>query len=84
MMSVRTTLTLDADLFDLVRAEAARGRRSFREVLNERLRKGFSTVASPDGSPFQVEPFGVDREVVPVDETRLNQLVDLLENDTLL
>lgn len=77
---MRTTLTLDDDLFRLVREEAARSRRSVREVLNERLRRGFTTVRRPrGGARFVVEPFRTRGFAPGIDEARLNQLVDTLE-----
>jgi hypothetical protein len=80
---MRTTLTLDDDLLQLVREEAARTRRTVRSVLNERLRLGFASPRRPrPGRAFVVEPFAGRGFAPGVDEARLNQLVDTLETES--
>jgi hypothetical protein len=78
---MRTTLTIDDDLFDLVRQEAARTRRQFKEVLNERLRKGLTehNGKRPKRAKFKVKPFPRGGFAPGIDETKLNQLFDTLE-----
>ncbi len=76
---MRTTLTVDDDLLDLVKQEAARTRRPFRDVLNDRLRLGFSAAARKSGGRFVVEPFATKGFAAGVDERKLNQLVDELD-----
>lgn len=80
---MRTTLTIDDDLFDRIRHEAARTRRRFRDVLNERLRLGFSTgnTTRKGASKFKVEPFPASGFAPGVDEKKLNQLFDILESE---
>lgn len=46
MLSVRTTLTLDPDVQQLLEQEALRSRRPFKQVVNEALRRGL-TRATP-------------------------------------
>jgi len=41
MFIVRTTLTWDSDIAHRLRQELASGQKSFKEVVNERLRLGF-------------------------------------------
>lgn len=79
---MRTTLTIDDELFDRIRAEAARTRRRFRDVLNDRLRLGFSA-RNPRGCPaeFTVKPFQTAGFAPGVDEKKLNQLLDTLETE---
>jgi plasmid stability protein len=53
---VRTTLTLDEDVAAKLRTQVKRSGRSFRDVVNETLRRGLA--ASPAGrvrAPFKVE-----------------------------
>jgi hypothetical protein len=78
---MRTTLTIDDDLFDLLRQEAARTRRPFKDVLNERLRLGFSETRKkqPKSTRFRVKPFHTGGFAPGVDEKKLNQLFDTLE-----
>ena len=79
---MRTTLTLDDELLQLLREEAARTRRSVREVLNERLRLGFSAPRrARQASKFTVEPFETKGFATGVDEGKLNQLFDTLETE---
>lgn len=79
---MRTTLTLDDDLLQLVREEAARTRRPVRAVLNERLRLGFQAAGkSRPARRFVVEPFDAGGFAPGVDEARLNQLLDALETE---
>ncbi len=52
---VRTTLTLDEDLAERLKAEVHRTRKSFREVVNETLRIGLATRrATRSPQPFRV------------------------------
>jgi hypothetical protein len=80
---MRTTLTIDDDLFDRLRQEAARTRRRFRDVLNERLRLGLAVGGKPrkDAPKFKVEPFATKGFAPGVDEKKLNQLFDELESE---
>ena len=77
---MRTTLTVDDELLQLLREEAARTRRSLREVLNERLRLGFSAAErARQRSKFKVEVFDTKGFAPGVDQGKLNQLFDTLE-----
>ena len=77
---MRTTLTLDDDLLQRVREEAARTRRTVRDVLNERLRLGFAAATRPRSAKrFVVEPFAAAGFAPGIDELKLNQLADALE-----
>ena len=79
---MRTTLTLDDDLVQRVREEAARTQRSVRRVLNERLRLGFeSPRRSTRAKRFRVVPFDGKGFAPGVDELKLNQLVDALDTE---
>lgn len=65
---------------DLLRQEAARTRRTFRDVLNERLRLGYSsTTARKEHTKFTVVPLTSEGFAPGVDERKLNQLLDELE-----
>jgi hypothetical protein len=76
---VRTTLTLDDELADKLKALAERERKPFRQVVNEVVRRGLQSKGSRSrGKPFEVRPF---RSAFRpgVDPMKLNQLVDDLE-----
>jgi plasmid stability protein len=53
---MRTTLTLDEDVAAKLKAEARRAGRSFRDVVNETLRRGLVSRSAPGKrSPFRVQ-----------------------------
>lgn len=81
-MSVRTTLTLDEDVAKRLRERARRRGESFKEIVNETLRKGLSTgeKSSPPLPRFVVKPKACGFQS-GVDVLRLNQLNDQLETE---
>jgi hypothetical protein len=79
---MRTTLTIDDDLLAQLRQEAARARRPVHELLNERLRMGFTVAArARQAGRFVVKPLSAGGFAAGVDEAKLNQLVDDLETE---
>ncbi len=75
---MRTTLTIDPDVAELLRKETRQGKTSLKQAVNERLRMGFGLKARAKRAKFRVEPH--DSGFAPgVDPARLNQLVDELE-----
>lgn len=81
---MRTTLTLDEDLGRRLKELARESGRSFREVVNEVVRRGLSTGERP---PDEVEPFLVVPKACGfkpgIDPLKLNQLYDDLEIERL-
>ena len=77
---MRTTLTLDDDLGSRLKELARSTGRSFKEVVNEAIRRGLSLGDEPPEKP---EPFRVEARVrgfrPGIDTGRLNQLYDELE-----
>ena len=81
MPNMRTTLTIDPDVEQLLQREIRRTDRSLKAVVNEALRIGLGMRGKPTRPPrFKVEPhaFGFKPGV---DIDRLNQLVDEMEAD---
>jgi hypothetical protein len=80
---MRTTLTLDDDLAEALARMARREDRSFKDVVNDTLRRGLLTGERPAESArpaFVVHPEACG--FLPgVDPLRLNQLVDEMEVD---
>lgn len=76
---MRTTVTLEPDLAKKVRALAHRRHLSFKQALNEVIRRGLTPPDAQAAQPrFMVEPHtGGFRP--GVDPGKLNQLVDQLE-----
>ena len=76
---MRTTLTLDDDVADFLKLQSRLQDRSFKQVVNEVLRRGMAPGSQePELPPYRVVP---NRSgLVPgVDPLRLNQLNDELE-----
>jgi predicted transcriptional regulator len=83
-VSMRTTLTLDEDLAKRLKELARQGRRSFKEVANEVIRRGLSTGESQIGgvTAFRVEARACGLRA-GVDPRKLNQTYDDLEVEDL-
>ena len=79
MSHMRTTLTLDADVEQLLQREIRRTDRSMKAVVNDALRLGLGMRGKPPRAPrYKVTPH--DFDIVPgVDRDRFNQLVDELD-----
>ena len=75
---MRTTVTLDEDVVELLRAAQERGRESFKRVLNAAVRRGLRGEAEGAEKPFVVaaRPMGL---VPGVDPARIHDLDDELE-----
>lgn len=80
MLPMRTTLTLEEDLAAKLQELARRTGRSFKQVVNEAIRRGLSTGTKPSDEtpPFEVRPKACGFRA-GIDLGKLNQLVDELE-----
>ena len=81
---MRTTVTIDPDVHQLIQDAMQRSRRSFKETLNQALRRGLADIAPlVDEQPFRVDarPLGLR---AGIDSARLNQLNDEQEIDAFL
>jgi hypothetical protein len=75
---MRTTLTLDEDVSEKLRSEARRSGRTFREVVNDALRRGLaSRRPEKSRSPFRVRARDLG-ELQP--GLALDSVADLLEH----
>jgi hypothetical protein len=79
---MRTTLTLDADVARLLREEAYRQRKPFKEVVNDALRRGLSR-SSGKAARFRVTPHAAKLQP-GIDRASFNRLADELEDAALL
>lgn len=79
---MRTTLTLDDDLGEELQRRARESGESFKDVVNEVIRRGLQSAAPPEAAPerFVVEPRSCGFRP-GVDPGKLNQLIDELEID---
>jgi hypothetical protein len=82
---MRTTLTLDPDLFSELQALARQTGASFKEVVNTALRQGLAQGKKPAAPlpPFVVKPRSLGLRA-GIDPLRLNQLFDELEVEDFL
>lgn len=84
MMSfMRTTLTIDDDLFGILQRKSRERGESFKEIVNQTLRTGLNTAPTGQKSTVRTRPTAL--KLRPgLDPTRLNQLVDEMEVDHFL
>ena len=76
---MRTTLTIEPDVEQLLQQEMRRTDRSMKVVVNDALRRGLGARGKPPRlSRFKIEPHAFSFKA-GVDGDRLNQLVDELE-----
>jgi hypothetical protein len=80
---MRTTVTLDEDVVELLRAARERDRSSFKETLNAAVRRGLQGGVRGDEEPFAVDarPLGLR---AGIDPGRLREVDDDLEVDEFL
>lgn len=80
---MRTTVTIEADVEEKLREFMARNRYTFKQALNETLRRGLGSLTSQSTKPFKVKARAMG--VKPgIDFTRLNELADELEVEAFL
>lgn len=77
---MRTTLSLEADVAQRLRQELASGKKSLKQVINERLRQGFGLKTAAPRPRFRIEPH-TSGYCPGIDRGRLNQMVDELAAD---
>jgi len=75
---VRTTVTLEPGLASKVKELAHRRGVSFKQMLNELIRRGLAAPMSRNAAPYVIEPHAGGFRP-GVDPAKLNQLVDQLE-----
>lgn len=79
---MRTTLTLDPDVAELLEQETHRLRKPFKRVVNEALRRGLTRSVR---SSTKVRVIGYESQLMPgFDAGRLNALADELEDASLV
>lgn len=72
-------MTLDPDVARMLREEAHRQRRSFKELVNDALRRGLSPRRGTRAAPYRVKPHHT-RLLPGFDRMGFNRLVDELED----
>ncbi len=80
---MRTTLTLDPDVARLLEEEAHRQRKSFKEVVNDAIRRGLAPKPRGRQPPYRVDVHHT-RLRPGIDRTGFNKMVDELEDEAVL
>jgi hypothetical protein len=75
---MRTTVTIDADTEHLLREEAIRTGCSFKEVLNQSIRRALS---QPSAERLEVQPLFAAPFPVEFEGQSMNRLADALDDD---
>jgi hypothetical protein len=82
MPAMRTTVTLDPDVEQLLRDAMQRRRQSFKEALNQAIRSGLSNAGvGVDETPFALRARRMGLRA-GIDSARLNQVSDELEAES--
>ena len=83
-VSMRTTLTLDADVAQFLREQSRLLDKPFKQVVNDAIRRGMASgKGKPRGRKFKISP-NHSGLVAGIDPQRLNQLHDELEVEDFL
>lgn len=78
---MRTTLTLDADVARLLKEEAHRQRKPFKQIVNEAIRKGLAfKPSSRPAERYRVRPHKTGLQP-GIDAGSFNRLADELEDE---
>ena len=79
---MRTTLTIDDQIAEELKRLAFESGRSFKEVVNESLRRGLaSRQAVPESRPYRLKGISLGGPVPGVDLDKALQLAELLEDE---
>lgn len=76
--AMRTTLTLEPDIAEHLKQEAALGKQSFKSLVNNALRSGLGLDRPKPSTPYRIDPHP-SGFAPAVDPAKLNQLVDELD-----
>ncbi|MGA2736297.1 MAG: hypothetical protein ABSG65_02480 [Bryobacteraceae bacterium] len=80
---MRTTLTLEPDVAQQIRQRIAQRKSTLKQVVNEALRAGLSSIEKECKVQFKVEPHSYQFKP-GIDPNKLNQLLDDLEAEEFL
>ena len=72
---MRTTLTLDPEVAEKLRSEAALGKRTFKDIVNQALKRGLGIEKIKPEKPFEVITFSSAFQP-GIDPRKLQQFLD--------
>ena len=78
-----TTLTIDDELLENLKAAALRAGKPLKQVVNEALRLGLENLDKPAARSCRIEPVSMGLPRADIDLDKALQLADALEDDTL-
>ncbi len=79
-MSIRTTVSLDQDVLERVKAESRQRGEPFKKTLNELLRLAVSLdKAAPSRKPFKIRPFANTGPIPGLNYDNISELLDYAE-----
>ncbi len=77
---MRTILTLNSDVADALKKRARQFDQTFKQVVNDTLRRGLSSVSDELQTPYKVKPHNSGFRA-GVDMLHLSQLADEVQSD---
>ncbi len=80
---MRTTITIDPDVEQLIRDTMQKSRKSFKEIINQSLRKALSSGNTKQEPSFIIKARNLDLRV-GIDAGSYNKLADDMEIDSFL
>ena len=81
---MRTTLTIDPDVAKLLEDEMHRSRKTFKQTVNDAIRRGLSSgLRATVSPPYRIKPHAA-KLGAGLDKERMNSLVDELEDAAVL
>jgi hypothetical protein len=82
---VRTTITLDDDVFKRLKETAHRDGKPFKQVVNETLRHGIAANdAPPRARRYRLDPTSLGGTLPDIDLDRALRLADALEDEAIV
>jgi hypothetical protein len=84
MPTMRTTLTLDDEVFTRLKEKAHQANISFKQVVNETLQRGLATEETPQSvRRYQLEPSSLGGTLLGIDLDKALVLADGLEDQAI-
>ncbi len=80
---MRTTLTIDDEIALSLKDIAHRSGRSFKQVVNEALRKGTHALENPESQPYRLSPASLGPPRPNINLEKALSLADELEDDAI-
>jgi hypothetical protein len=80
---MRTTLTIDDQLLDALKAKALQAGKPLKQVVNEALRRGLENLEKPSAKPYRLKPISMGSPQSGIDLDKALRVADALEDDAI-